>query len=363
MASSSATCGLEISECRPLIGCGRRRPARRCARSSVRDHHHCFTMTPGGDPPPAFAVAVSPLTGRSYRATRDLPAEYCLLDVPTPYACTVYKQFRTEVCAECWRYECGRRGFLTCRDNADAGLMFCDHACRDAWLEREGEDTVQMLKILEGARRRNDKGEANESVDTAAAEVTEETIAHAWEAVALEEKRPKVLNRWKQIQLDDFEADLARYVLLALIHMYRESQSNHTFPDKAHSVARPVSFGGATWSDFAALQSGELQQVARFPELLQNHIRIYQVLKSRFSSAPPSHHNGEPARAADAPPRLGDVITTTHVRVALAVDPGNSFGVWQVPVTEESEGLGFGVYPIPSFFNHRKLFCNPRHLR
>ncbi|KIP05482.1 hypothetical protein PHLGIDRAFT_74236 [Phlebiopsis gigantea 11061_1 CR5-6] len=116
--------------------------------------------------------------------------------------------------------------------------------------------------------------------------------------------------------------------------MQRESRSNHD----EQAVASPVSSGEATWLDFAALQSGELQQVGRFPELLQNHIRIYQVLKSRFSSAPP------------------DAITIHHVRVALGVDPGNAFGVWQVPTTEESEGLGFGVYPIPSFFNHH---CSP----
>ena len=214
-----------------------------------------------------------------------------------------------------------------------------------------------MLKVLEGARRRNDKGNAIENAGAPVLEASEETIAQAWEAVAAEEKRSKALNRWKQIQLDDFEADLARYVLLALIHMYRESQSNHTFPDghALQSVTSPGSFGGATWRDFAALQSGELQQVGRFPELLQNHIRIYQVLKSRFSSAPPSQRDVAPARAADTPLRLSDTITINHVRVALGVDPGNAFGVWQVPATEDSEGLGFGVYPVPSFFNHREF--------
>ena len=52
---------------------------------------------------------------------------------------------------------------------------------------------------------------------------------------------------------------------------------------------------------------------------------------------------------------LEGVLTIANVRTALAVDPGNSFGIWETPLMEESECLGFGVYPVPSFFNHRKF--------
>ena len=316
---------------------------------------HRFVMAPmvGAD---SLTISVSPLTGRSYRAAHDLPAGFCLLDIPTPYTNTVYKQFRTEVCAECWRYECGRRGFLTCRDYAEAGLMFCDRSCQESWLAREGEDTVQLFKVLEGARRRGNKDKTRTDASSSEQQsVTAETISQAWEAIAAEEKRPKTLSRWKQIQLDEFETDLARYVLLALIHVYRESQSSALSLGQDESL----SFGGATWRDLAALQSGELQQVSRFPELLQNHIRIYQVLRSRFYGTPLfsfGSSNGECAHTAG----LANAITIEHVRTALAVDPGNSFGIWQVPMSEGSEGLGFGVYPIPSYFNHREsaVFVN-----
>lgn len=313
-------------------------------------------MTSSGDPSP-LAISVSPHAGRSYRATRDLSKDTCVLDISTPYTCTIYKRFRTEACAECWRYECGRRGFLTCRDFAEAGLLFCDQNCRDAWLAREGEETVKLLKGLEGVRMRNEKGKAKETASYGSVPLTAEAISHAWEQVALEEKHPKILNKWKGIQLDDFEADLARYVLLALVHLYREDSSKTTVglhepeaPQDAPASNVAVVFG-ASWREFAALQSGELQQVSRFPELLENHTRIYKALKSRF---PPrgTPLSPEAAKATSETVQLADVITTENVRTALAVDPGNSFGVWQTPITEESEGLGFGVYPVPSFFNH-----------
>lgn len=314
--------------------------------------------------PSTLAVSISPLTGRSYRATCDLPQGSCVLDVPTPYADTVYKKFRKEVCAECWRYELGRTAFLTCRDFAEAGLWFCDAGCHDTWLEREGEETVGLLKRLETARMRKEKGKTREDDAAPAAQVTQDSLARVWEDVVSQETRAKTFNRWKMIQLDDFEADLARYVLMALIQLYRESRSNATSLDALEPAdpsqpPRVLHFRGATWSDFAALQSGELLQASKFPELLNNWIRIYQVLKSRFSSrASPPTVNNRPSTVADSTITtvidLSAAITPQNVRTALGVDPGNSFGIWQVPVTEESEGLGFGVYPIPSFFNHRE---------
>ena len=46
------------------------------------------------------------------------------------------------------------------------------------------------------------------------------------------------------------------------------------------------------------------------------------------------------------------------MRTVLGVDPGNAFGIWEMPLMEESECLGFAVYPVASFFNHRE-YMNP----
>lgn len=296
---------------------------------------------------PSFLLAItcSPLTGRSYHATERLSAGACILDVPTPYTCTLYKQFRNEVCAECWKYDGGRRSFLGCREyGEEAGLSFCDEHCRDSWLGREGHELIGLLKTVEAARRKKAKGKEKEkTTEEVPVALSKGDIERAWEKVSKLHATPKTLRKWRELQLDDFEADMARYVLVALYH-YAQEQTDH-----AHlgSITPVLSAFGAHWTDFAGLQSNETHQVTKFPELLENHIRIYQVLRSRFTTS----EEASPTLRA-----LVQVITTANVQVALGVDPGNSFGIWEVPVTEESEGLGFGIYPIPSFFNHREFY-------
>ena len=298
-------------------------------------------MVDGGTP---LAIAVTPHAGRSYYSTQWLPAGTCVLDILTPYACTLYKRFRNEVCAECWKYDGGRRAFLTCRDFGEgAGLLFCDTQCKDAWMTREGVEMVELLKTLESARIRRAKGKERAiTAGIPAVPVAEDRLDETWTDIESRQNNLKELKQWRQIQLDDFQADMARYVLMALYHYAREcSQSSQC--DVAASVSLPY---GATWSDFSALQSNEIRQVSKFPELLDDHVKIFQVLKSRFG-----HFDGSYPSTTFS--KLAEVITPINVRVALSVDPGNSFGIWEVPITDESEGLGFAVYPVPSFFNHR----------
>lgn len=291
-------------------------------------------------------VVKTPFAGRSYRTNRTLLAGTAVLDVASPYAETVYKHFRSEVCAECWRYDGGRRTFLTSRElGKSAGLSFCDDRCKQRWIEREGDDTVTLLAELERARRRrpihqqkdSDKGRTQ---DAPSQEEIHKVVNQAWETVCQDSKRTKQLHQWRAVQLDDFEADLARYVLLALCRYAREALLQVQASDAA------TEFGIARWKDFADLQSGELQQVSKFPDILDNHMRIYQVLCVRFGAVETS----EPLSAFRHV--LSKAVTAKNVRTALSVDPGNSFGIWELPLTDESEGLGFGVYPMPSFFNH-----------
>lgn len=200
---------------------------------------------------------------------------------------------------------------------------------------------MELLQTLEAARRKKVKGKEKAVTNTTVV-LTGQDIERTWQDVEREQANKKCLQRWRDIHLDDFEADMARYVLMALYHYAQDSL--HTTPSVQDDTV--FSSFGACWDSFAILQSGEMRQVTRFPELLDDHIAIYHVLKTRF---------GTPNDASSVLAKLADLITVRNVRIALGVDPGNSFGIWEVPVTEESEGLGFGVYPIPSFFNHRKL--------
>lgn len=476
-------------------------------------------------------VHKDPYAGRTYRATRFLPSGTVLFDVPTPYSYNLYKRFRNEVCAECWRYEGGRKGFLTRRDDhgycyergneherggmassaittsiiptadcggpevvsvepspspsrppsisengplgqsasssrsgssapqhnhrkkgkkekrvqgagaTSAGLWFCDMICQASWIDREGQDAVWALRVIEGARR--GKGDsvssrAGDETSKASQEAelkigTEDAVVveRAWEEVREREGKGgwKEVRKWGSIQLDDYETDMARYICLALVRLRRERRRRRPTTSEAlwdwSSEQQEGSWRlRGDWPSFSALQNNELQQLRALPTLITHQIRIYQALKGRFFAAlvpgralrdgqnynssyqvptqsqaqaqalahereqkrdqeqdqeqkqeirgeSDKHASGggyiwqeqgrgqeQEQEQEDGTIDLREELTVDNVRIALGVDPGNSFGIWEVPVMEESECLGFGVYPLPSLFNHSEYTTN-----
>ncbi|KZT70741.1 SET domain-containing protein [Daedalea quercina L-15889] len=374
-------------------------------------------------------VETHELSGRSYHASCAIPAGTIVMEADTPYSYTIWKPFRNEVCAECWRYDGGRRSFLTRRDDEEvpgepgegsgkearamnrqdrsgvgAGLWFCDANCQAAWLQREGREPIRLLRLLEEARRQKevekDKDGGFRLEHLGQAELSRENIDRAWDMVRQKEGLPKEVRRWRNLQLNHFETDMARYVLIALIHRHREVlvQMESEFRQRvqlgqentadgthvAKDISSTAQFGGAGWEDFAALQSNELWHLKTYHELLENQIRAFQALKGRFTShvrpaasetrtsvtdkrggAESTKENPESRYHQAMQTGLIDsddfhdfekTITIDNVRKAFSVDPGNSFGIWEMPLTEESELMGFAVYPKPSFFNHH---CSP----
>ncbi|KAH9933346.1 uncharacterized protein B0H18DRAFT_983168, partial [Fomitopsis serialis] len=355
---------------------------------------------------PLLRVEMHEHSGRSYHVTRAIPAGTTVLEAETPYAYTIWKPFRNEVCAECWRYDGGRRSFLTRRDDEGTSGDLDEEPREGAragnrkthrgyWLRREGRETVRLLCVLEGARRQKEVEKDKDGgfrLEDLGTDLTRENVDRAWDMVAQKERLPKEVRRWRNLQLDHFETDMARYVLIALVRRYREvydqegrqsQQQLHTDKDAANNTyvrriaSAAVHFGGASWDDFTALQVNELQHLNTYPEVLENQIRVYQALKGRF---PTSHvrastsegrtvvtdtggngesHNCQASQIGQGDSGgfrdFGSLITVDNVRRAFSVDPGNSFGIWETPLMDESELMGFAVYPKPSFFNHNCL--------
>ncbi|TBU30733.1 hypothetical protein BD311DRAFT_863953 [Dichomitus squalens] len=418
--------------------------------------HNATTASASSTTPPGplLHIRTDPYAGRKYHATSPLPENADLLGSCAPFSYTIWKRFRNEVCAECWRYDRGRRSFLTRRDDeglgehvppdastgtqnvrqnaprgpkptstTGAGLWFCDAACQRSWIAREGADAVGLLRQLEGARRKARPKPQPQPVPRGDAEreLTQETVDRAWDAVRERERSPKEVRKWRDIQLDDYETDMARYVLLAFLRYHRERCERHADevqsppltgrPPYSCTLGRLPSYQsgvrpdglldtnpieakegyeqGSEWSTFASLQSNELSLLRACPEILEHQTRVYQLLRGRFgrssvaADSVPAPSRRRPLSASSPPklpgstadvggprekpaggdsatengtPELGDIITVAGVRTALGIDPGNSFGVWEVPLMDESECLGFAVYPIASFFNHH---CSP----
>ncbi|KAH9852089.1 hypothetical protein C2E23DRAFT_827489 [Lenzites betulinus] len=364
--------------------------------------------------PALLHIRSDPHSGRKYHASAALPAGTDLLGPSAPYSYTIWKRFRNEVCASCWRYDGGRRTFLTRRDdegldspssppaNGDtphpersstmAGLYFCDAQCQGEWIAREGLGAVDLLRQLEAARQKKVKpapkaklnpGAGTPQPENADEDVTPDVIEQAWDAVRNKERSPKEVRRWRDLQLEDYEADMARYVLLALNRCLREqcngrldSQSKDNAgveSEKRTQSEGPAEASGrdhepSEWETFASLQVNELQLLKACPQILAHQTRIYQLLKGKFgsraaersgpssrsspvSASSPSHaqpraDNAGAGRATEL--NLADLVTIANVRTILGVDPGNAFGIWEVPLMEESECLGFALYPVAS---------------
>ncbi|KAI0349651.1 SET domain-containing protein [Trametes cingulata] len=384
---------------------------------------HISTIPPIPATPAPLHIRTDPHAGRKYHASTALPENTDLLGKYSPYSYTIWKRFRNEVCAECWRYDGGRRSFLTRRDDEGldgpstsgathqrpsssltAGLYFCDARCQSEWIAREGVEAVDLLRQLEAARQKKakskPKSDARAQEGEADVEMTQEVVERAWAAVRDKERSPKEVRRWRDLQLEDYEADMARYVLLALHRCHREqcNRGRTSHHAAASQPEGPIATNASDnepseWQTFTSLQINELQLLKACPQILEHQTRIYQLLKGRFGSraaassvassrsssvSAPSRNGAQPhtdnARTReDARPDdgassrssqsrqgdsadLADLVTIENVRTILGVDPGNSFGVWEVPLMEESECLGFAVYPTASFFNHH---CAP----
>ncbi|KAI8996359.1 hypothetical protein BD414DRAFT_477685 [Trametes punicea] len=397
-------------------------------------HAPTLPSIPSRTPAPLH-IRRDPHSGRKYHASAPLAEETDLLGICYPYSYTIWKRFRNEVCAECWRYDGGRRTFLTRRDDeglnrmqasgqrpqdnkssTSAGLWFCDERCQTSWIAREGVEAVDLLRQLEAARQKKSKPKHKPKLKSDAEEqetvvdVTPELIERVWDVVQEKERSPKELRKWRDLQLEDYEADMARYVLLALHRYHREECSRSDGPrplgevpepTKTHQTETYVDASSSEhedleWRTFASLQSNELQLLKACPEILEHQTRIYQLLKGRFgsraeassvatsrsSSVPAPSPQGAHSHGDNASVRenaqtgesrgasydealssgqcdergLSDLVTVANVRTILGIDPGNSFGVWEMPLVEESECLGFAVYPLASFFNHH---CAP----
>ena len=216
------------------------------------------SISPISSPPPLLHIRTDTYAGRKYHASSTLTQNTDLLSVCAPFSYTIWKRFRNEVCAEFWRYDRGRRSFLTRRDdegvNEDhtpavsssthnsvekghqgtraqstisAGLWFCDAMCQRSWIAREGTDAINLLRRLERARQRKPKSKSKAGAGTRTEheeerEITREVVDGAWDAVHAEERSAKEVRRWQSLVLDDYETDMARYVLLALLRCHRE---------------------------------------------------------------------------------------------------------------------------------------------
>ena len=89
-----------------------------------------------------------------------------------------------------------------------------------------------------------------------------------------------------------------------------------------------------TWKDILDLQAGEISDELALPA------EISQIC---------------PFLVENLPKEMKSLVESTTFPV-LSRHLTNSFGIWELPISTESENLGSAIYPSASYFNHS---CDP----
>lgn len=277
----------------------------------------------------SFCIKTTSYGGRGVFSTRPISENTRLLVCKSPYASVLYRDFRKEVCGFCFAYvyDFGRGKSWPVKVEADLGVWFCADSCKTSW---EEENVGGLLGLVSAAfesaikkMRKARSGDVCSGVDVAIIdELTLDVLDTAWKSAEIISHAANAQRTF--VHLDEMELVIARFVSSGIVMRYIEDSTKGSSGSPSHS-----------WSNFFQLQNNELLHIRCRPYVLNIHIHIYQFLRIIL------------------PVELRAYLTTSEtVRAILGRDPGNSFGVWQNPPTDESEMFGWAIYPSASFFNH-----------
>ncbi|TFK36271.1 hypothetical protein BDQ12DRAFT_687122 [Crucibulum laeve] len=313
----------------------------------------------------AFEILTTQYGGRGAFVSTSLPRETLVLASDCPYASVIFRKFRKEVCAWCFSYafESGRSSWKIRVDGA--GVWFCSEECKERWVDGSDRGGLRaavngaMEKVLGRIKSHTSAGKRNDVQSPLAhleslqsADVTSDLLDHAWRIAG--EVKPNS-NPFFESELSEIDLDTAIFLLdglcrrsIATSPLICRASRHH-----AHSLSDPyVSIG--SWDDLLELQDNELPHTKAKPYILASYIRVYHFVKEVVVVADKSSF----VPIAQYLTRLKEYVATPEtIRMILARDHGNVFGIWDsAPPGEESEMLGWGLYIFGSYFNHD---CTP----
>ncbi|KAF9224834.1 SET domain-containing protein [Gyrodon lividus] len=266
-----------------------------------------------------------------------------------PFAHVIYKDYRREVCAQCFAYSASDQTPLTVgaprtwnvkwiREGATTA-WFCNEICKEIWECDEASSLLMEVDAIltksRTATRKKSKTPQDEvkvkamlpSFEACDKTIDQAIIDQAWEtAEALVSSKAGLTLYFSALNLEDMELEIARLFASAIVHRYSSDRLDPS--DPSQPIPRKP------WSQLLDLQKNELPSVRTRPYMLSAHLRIYAFL----------HH---------ALPRYLKPYMNT-IREVLSRDTGNSFGIWDGDRREEM--MGWGIWISASYFNHS---CTP----
>lgn len=301
-----------------------------------------------------YAISQTSYGGRGCFAQTFIPKDTVVHICRSPFTSVIFRDFRREVCGYCYKYDMGRTTWKVRLERLpySAGLLFCTEECRDRWVKRE-DKSGQIAEILETIEvaflrgrkrlqqlRLNGQVEEFEVILPEDGQLSPEQITTEWIraedlVVSLSKQNSKVSRDIKAslLGLEDAEYDITRLIAVGVVRDQIETSTVRSEGEKQEILVDPFS-----WSKLWDLESHEIDLLKKTPSLLQAHIKAYLFLKMIL------------------PQKYKSYVTSVKVRGLVGREASNTFGIWQLPLSQESECLGSAVFPSASYFNHS---CRP----
>ena len=286
--------------------------------------------------------------GRSLFAISDIVSGTRIHSCEAPFTHVIYKDYRKEVCAQCFAYSASDHAPSTVGSSRTwsikwsragaATAWFCSDVCKNSWERDEASPLLMEVDALltkgQAATRKRFRSPEEEikikamipSVESGDRTITQATIDAAWKsAEVLVASRAHLTLYNSTLHLEDMELEIARSLAAAIVRRYCDERLSQSDPTLQMTRNR-----SGSWTQLLNLQINELCNIQTRPYTLGAYLRIYVFLSNAL------------------PKDLRKYMPT--VREVLARDTGNAFGIWDGDRRDDM--IGWGIWVSASYFNH-----------
>ena len=284
-------------------------------------------------PPSSALIAVQdiPGAGRGVLAQQNIPANTHVLDSPRPAAHVIFRQYRKEVCAQCFGYDRGRN--LAVKDNT-TGKVFCSEACREDWTRDEEELGVEAWCALENFVRSKSKAVVS-------------TLSQC--SVGDKPVEQAVLSRWEEAER-----------IASLHRQVKSVDASDPGPgikaDKGHRRAMQQVCSQPVDPDILAYLLSGIISHRQAPERWDGEVTTLAMDSEPYKDNADleAHCNAFLQLASIVPRDLLQSCTGQVCQTISNASSHNSFGI-RAGGEDGEEYMGYSLYPEASYFNHSCL--------
>jgi hypothetical protein len=279
-------------------------------------------------PPSSALIAVQaiPGAGRGVLAQQTLPPNTHVLDSPRPAAHVIFRQYRKEVCAQCFGYDRGRN--LAVKDTT-TGKVFCSEAGRGDWTREEEGLGVGAWCALEEFVRAKSKAVVS-------------TLSQC--SVGDKPGEQDVLARWEEAEK------------IASLHRRVRSVDASVKADKGHRRAMQNVCSQPVDPDILAYLLSGMISHRQDPERWDAEVETLAMDPEPYKDIADleAHCNAFLQLVSIVPRDLLQSCTAQVCQTISNASSHNSFGI-RAGGEDGEEYMGYSLYPEASYFNHSCL--------